>query len=306
MADAQAAGLPATAARTVEDYAVRVERVHAYLVDHLDRDLDLDHLAAIACFSPFHFHRIYHALQGETVAESIRRMRLHRAALDLIEGTLPVARIASRAGYGSQAAFTRAFRAGYGTPPAAYRTASTGRFEGTVAIRHQAAIAVMARAHHGDYDSIGGTFERLHATAIGRGWIDSATRYFGIYYDDPSATPAAAQRADACVTAPSPVEAAAAADVRPLAVAAGLYAVLRHVGPYAELHRAYTWLYREWLPASGHEPDDRPCVEEYLNDPRTTPAAALQTDIWLPITDPSPDGAVSAATSANVLGGAVP
>ena len=70
----------ASAARTVEDYADRVERVHAYLAEHLDRDVDLDHLAGIACFSPFHFHRIYHALQGETVAESVRRMRLHRAA----------------------------------------------------------------------------------------------------------------------------------------------------------------------------------------------------------------------------------
>src|SRR3954469_18997591 len=99
----------APAARTVEDYAQRVERVHAYLAAHLDRDVDLDRLAGIACFSSFHFHRIYHALQGETVAESVRRMRLHRAALDLIEGALPVARIAARAGYGSQAAFTRAF-----------------------------------------------------------------------------------------------------------------------------------------------------------------------------------------------------
>jgi AraC family transcriptional regulator len=141
---------PVAAAGTVEDYAARVERVHAYLAAHLDRDLDLDHLAGVACFSPFHFHRIYHALQGETVAESVRRMRLHRAALDLIEGAMPVARIATRAGYGSQAAFTRAFRTAYGTPPAAYRAASSGRFDGAVAIRRTAAVRVMARAHHGD------------------------------------------------------------------------------------------------------------------------------------------------------------
>ena len=120
----------ASAARTVEDYADRVERVHAYLAEHLDRDVDLDHLAGIACFSPFHFHRIYHALQGETVAESVRRMRLHRAALDLIEGAVPIARIAARAGYGSQAAFTRAFRSAYGAPPAAYRASASGAFQG--------------------------------------------------------------------------------------------------------------------------------------------------------------------------------
>ena len=40
----------ASAARTVEDYADRVERVHAYLTEHLDRDVDLDHLAVAGVF----------------------------------------------------------------------------------------------------------------------------------------------------------------------------------------------------------------------------------------------------------------
>jgi len=275
----------APATRTVEDYADRVERVHAYLAAHLDRDVDLDHLAGIACFSPFHFHRIYHALQGETVAESVRRMRLHRAALDLVDGTLPIVRIASRAGYGSQAAFTRAFRASYGTPPAAYRASASGAFQGTVTIRRSQPIATIARRHDGDYATIGGTFERLNAAAIGRGWIGPAARYFGIYYDDPSATPAAAQRSDACLSAPVGAGTTADPDLRSVLIAGGVHAVLLHVGPYAELHRAYTWLYREWLPSSGEEPADAPCVEEYLNDPRTTPPTELRTEIWLPVRD---------------------
>ena len=274
------------AAPTVEDYAARVERVHAYLSTNLDRDVDLEHLAGVACFSPFHFHRIYHALQGETVAESVRRMRLHRAAIDLIEGEVPIARIASRAGYGSQAAFTRAFRSAYGTPPAAYRASSAGRFEGIVTMARREPIAVLARAHAGDYETIGGTFERLNAHAVGRGWVGPMTRYFGLYYDDPSATPAHACRSDACLTAPPGVSVTADSDLRPLTIAGGPYAVLLHVGPYAELHRAYAWLYREWLPASGEEPADRPCVEEYVNNPRTTPAAELRTEIWLPVQGP--------------------
>jgi AraC family transcriptional regulator len=277
----------ASAARTVEDYAGRVERVHAYLAEHLDRDVDLDHLAAIACFSPFHFHRVYHALQGETIAESVRRMRLHRAAIELIDATTPIARIAARAGYGSQAAFTRAFRSAYGAPPAAYRAAASGAFHGTVTLRRSDPIVVMARRHSGDYATIGGTFERLNAAAVGRGWIGPATRYFGVYYDDPSATPEAAQRSDACLTAPPGADAGRDPDLRALGIAGGVHAVLPHVGPYAELHRAYTWLYREWLPSSGEEPADAPCVEEYLNDPRTTPATELRTEIWLPLREPT-------------------
>lgn len=272
--------MPST--RTVEDYGVRLERVHVWLADHLDGELDLDRLAAIACFSPFHFHRIYHAMQGETVAESVRRMRLHRAALELLGRKRPIARIARRAGYGSQAAFTRAFKAAYGAPPAAYRAAPAGAFApGDVAIRATPDLRVVARRHDGDYETIGATFERLNAQAIGRGWLGPSTRFFGVYYDDPSATPKPAQRSDACVTGPDAF--AGDAELRPLTIAGGRYAVLLHVGPYAELHRPYTWLYREWLPASGEEPADRPCVEEYLNDPRITPASALRTEIWLPL-----------------------
>ncbi len=266
---------------TVQDYAARIERVHDYLAAHLDRDVDLEQLAGVACFSPFHFHRIYHALQGETVAESVRRLRLHRAALDLIDGTVPIARIATRAGYGSQAAFTRAFRSAYGAPPATYRASAAGTFQGTVTIRHTDPIAVFARRHDGDYATIGGTFERLNTTAIGRGWVGPATRYFGVYYDDPSAVPDAALRSDACLTGPA--DFAGDADLRPLTVAGGRYAVLLHVGPYAELHRAYTWLYREWLPASDEEPADGPCVEEYLNNPRIVPPSELRSEIWLPL-----------------------
>jgi AraC family transcriptional regulator len=267
--------------RTIQDYAERLERVHDYLRAHLDRDVDLDELAGVACFSPFHFHRIYHALQGETVAESVRRMRLHRAARDLVRGTAPIPRIGSRAGYGSQAAFTRAFKSAYGTPPAAYRASTSGPFEGTVDLRLVPDIAVIARRHEGDYDGIGGVFERLNTAAIGRGWLGPTTRYFGVYYQDPSATPVAALRSDACLTAPPDAE--PDGDLRPLTIAGGRNAVLLHVGPYVELHRAYTWLYREWLPASGEEPADRPCVEEYLNNPRVVPPSELRTEIWLPL-----------------------
>jgi AraC family transcriptional regulator len=269
--------------RTLEDYAARVERVHAYLAEHLDGDIDLDRLADVACFSPFHFHRIYHALLGETVAESVRRLRLHRAALDLLAHRLPIAQIAARAGYGSQAAFTRAFGVAYGTPPAAYRAGSAaGYAAAAVDIRTCAAVDVMARRHVGDYATIGTTFELLNATAIGRGWVTEPSRYFGLYYCDPAATPAAALRSDACVSAP-PGPTADDDDLRRVTIEGGRYAVLLHVGPYAELHRAYTWLYREWLPASGEDPADRPCVEEYLNNPRQVPASELRTEIWLPL-----------------------
>src|SRR5512134_3741337 len=108
-------------ATTRSDYAMRLERVFRWLADHMDGTLDLNQLADVACMSPYHFHRIYHAMQGETAAETVRRLRLHQAAVELITGELPIPRVARRAGYGSQEAFTRAFKAAYGVPPARYR-----------------------------------------------------------------------------------------------------------------------------------------------------------------------------------------
>ena len=69
---------------------MRLDRVFSWLADHLDDTLDLERLAEVACMSPYHFHRIYHAMQGETAADTVRRLRLHRAAVELITGELPV------------------------------------------------------------------------------------------------------------------------------------------------------------------------------------------------------------------------
>ena len=278
---------------TQSDYAERLERVFRWLADHLDDSLDLARLADVACLSPYHFHRVYRAMRGETAAETVRRMRLHRAAVELITGELPVVRVARRAGYGSQEAFTRAFKAAYKVPPARYRASfvplpvasakenhmETTTYEAT--IRNTSAIRVAALAHHGPYMNIGSTFERLMALAGGQGLIGSDVRTFGIYYDDPSATPAGALRADACVRISDAVVPTGELQVRE--IRGGRYAVVLYVGPYAELEFPYRWLYGTWLPESGEEPDNAPTVEEYLNDARVVPPAELKTQIWLPL-----------------------
>ncbi|MGH7526302.1 MAG: AraC family transcriptional regulator [Gemmatimonadales bacterium] len=276
------------------DYAVRLDRVITWMAEHLDGTLDLARLADVACMSPYHFHRIYHAMQGETVATTVRRLRLHRAAVELIAGSLPVERIARRAGYASQEAFTRAFKAAYGEPPARYRASfvpipKTSAKEDTmettitpeVTIRETPPIRVAALGHSGDYQQIGATFERLVAMAAGQGLLGPSTRSFGIYYDDPASTPKGSLRSEACTTVPPGWTPSGELELRE--IRGGRYSVALHVGPYAELGRAYTWLFGTWLPGSGEEAADAPCVEEYLNDPHTLPPTEWKTEIWLPL-----------------------
>jgi AraC family transcriptional regulator len=281
------------ATRTREEYGNRLEQVVAWLADHLDESLDLARLADVACMSPYHFHRVYHAMQGETAADTVRRLRLDRAAVELITGEWPVARIAGRAGYGTQQAFTRAFKAAYGVPPARYRAScapltTTGTHGDPMqiaaydaSIREVPAVRVGVLAHRGPYHKIGAVFQRLSTMAAGRGFFSPTTRAFGIYYDDPSVTPRAALRSEACITVPD--DWTPTGNVQLGEIRGGRYAVTSHRGPYPELGSRYMWLYGTWLPHSGEEPADAPCVEAYLNDARCVPPSELETEIWLPL-----------------------
>ncbi|WP_448203627.1 AraC family transcriptional regulator [Azospirillum sp. sgz302134] len=277
---------------TLLDYGRRIERVVDHIATHLDLPLDLERLAGIACFSPYHFHRIYRAMTGETAADTLRRLRLHRAAGHLVQGTDEIARIARRAGYGSVEAFTRAFGQTYGVSPAAYRRhgrlvpppnhpTDTEAPMYDVTIQDLPPLRVVAMDHCGPYIAIGTTFEKLYAWAAARGLLGPETRAFAVYYDDPESVPADKLRSKAALDLGR--EAPEDAAVHPLDIAGGRHAVLVHKGPYAELERAYRWLYRDWLPTSGQTPAHRPAVEQYLNNSRNLPPEEWLTEIRLPL-----------------------
>ena len=106
---------------TRNDYHRRIALVIDYIHDHLDSDLSLDVLSKVACFSCYHWHRIYHSISGETVARTIRRLRLQRAANALIHTNISITRIARKAGYDNTDSFTRKFSEDFDLPPSAYR-----------------------------------------------------------------------------------------------------------------------------------------------------------------------------------------
>jgi AraC family transcriptional regulator len=279
---------------TMLDYSRRVEKVIAHIASRLDEALDLETLAGVAAFSPCHFHRIYRYVTGETAADTLRRLRLHRAAGELVEDTVPVAAVAKRAGYGSVAAFTRAFGAAYGIAPAAYRVqgrlvapAPTRSDEENavydVEIRKIKPVRLAAMRHSGSYMEIAPVFERLFAWGAGRGLVGPQTRSFGIYYDDPGTVALKDLRSDATFVIGDDVK--VDGDVRAITLEGGRYAVIQHKGPYAELERAYRWLYREWLPQSGDDAADRPAFEEYVKGPKGLPPSEWLTEVCLPLAD---------------------
>src|SRR5262245_26979638 len=101
--------------------------------------LTLSTLAARAGWSPFHLHRAFHAMVGETPKQYTLRLRLERAAARLITSDDAVLDVALATGFNSHEVFTRAFRRVFGRTPAAYRA---GFRRATVPVRRRHAAVV--------------------------------------------------------------------------------------------------------------------------------------------------------------------
>jgi len=94
-----------------EEYISRINRVIDYIETNIDEDLSLEILAGIAHFSRFHFHRIFRAMMGETLNQFIQRIRVERAAGQLIANPKKsITEIAFNCGFSGSATFARAFR----------------------------------------------------------------------------------------------------------------------------------------------------------------------------------------------------
>jgi AraC family transcriptional regulator len=112
----------ASSDRNRAEYARRVNRVLDHIRDHRSEDLSLERLAAVASFSPFHFHRVFKAIVGENLREHIQRTRLENSANALI--TRPhadILEIALENGFNSASAFSRAFKERFGVTASEWR-----------------------------------------------------------------------------------------------------------------------------------------------------------------------------------------
>jgi AraC family transcriptional regulator len=259
-------------------YRARVARVVAAILEDPAADHRLEDLAALAHFSPFHFHRIYQSVTGETVAATIRRVRLAQAAQRVGRGGRPITEVALDAGYDSPQAFTRAFRQFTGESPRGFQRklhALDGLPDGPRIVERPAA-SVMALRHRGPPATIPHTFRRLRAQ-VDR---SAASEWLGVLYGDLQVQPDVRYYAAAALPDDVP---APDAECERLSLPAGPYVCHVLNGPYAQIDAAFAALYALWLPKSGYEPDDRPSLENYLNSPRTHAQAALRTELLIPI-----------------------
>src|SRR5271165_3349474 len=238
---------------TLQDYKRRILQLLVHIQDHLGDPLRLDELAALACFSRYHFHRIFKGMMGESVKEYVRRLRLERAANQLKRGSASVIEIALEAGYESHEAFTRSFKERFGAAPSHFRSIrkaqSARSLSGihyrpgktiqhfqtrqpggsmNVKIQEWKPMREAFLRHVGPYGEVGATWDRL-LTILGKdGYLGGDTLLLGICHDDPEVTPPAKIRYDACVTVGN--DFAPSGGIQVQTVAGGEYAVTTHIG----------------------------------------------------------------------------
>jgi AraC family transcriptional regulator len=107
---------------SLEVYRSRIERAIAYVQENLGGEVSLDGAAEAACFSKYHFHRIFTAAMSESFADYVRRLRLERAAYFLEQRpSLSVTDVALSAGFASSSVFSRNFVERFGCPPSLWR-----------------------------------------------------------------------------------------------------------------------------------------------------------------------------------------
>lgn len=92
-----------------------------YIENNLNKKIQLKELADKAFLSKYHFHRVFHSVVGEPVAEYIRKKRLEEAANELLTTENKIIDIALKYQFSNQESFTKAFKRLYGIPPKEFR-----------------------------------------------------------------------------------------------------------------------------------------------------------------------------------------
>jgi AraC family transcriptional regulator len=296
--------------RTEKEYARRIDAALQFIEQNLGEEIPLARLASVACFSPFHFHRIFSAMVGEPPGEYVRRLRLEKTARLLANDLFPtVTDIALSCGFATSALFCRQFKARFGVSPTAWRKSKNGqsrrkigkaralpsgydagrrrtmRKAPTVRVEDVASFHVAYVRHMKGYEESAGiekAFQTLFSWAGPRGFLSPDMRTMGMSFDDPEVTPKDTCRYYACVAVDERAE--PEGEVGIMAIRPGTYAIARFSGGSDAFKKAYAFMYGQWLPQSGYQPDDAPSLESYVGEPGGTPAKRrFVFDLLIPV-----------------------
>lgn len=301
------------------EYISRINKTFDYIDSNLDKPLTLEELASVASFSRFHFSRIFHSIVGETPFQFIQRVRIEKAAMLLLTNRkMNISDIATKCGFSDLSVFSRNFKSCFGVSPTSYRAnkkqnsnlsqtdskssqseakavpyfcpelqtikwRTNMKLNKSVEIKELPKMTLAYIRHIGPYKGDDKLFEglwnRLFAWAGPRGLIGGKDfRSLVIYHDDPGVTIEDKLRMSVCITVPP--ETKVDGEIGKMELDAAKYVIARFEVNAQQFQEAWDWLYGEWFPASGYQPDEKPCFEMYPEEPRD---GKFVVDICVPV-----------------------
>ena len=91
-------------------YIDSIGKAVEYIKNNLDKKINLGELSEAAGISRFHIHRIFEAFTGESVFDTVARLKIEQAASILLEDTkITISDLARAKGYKSPSDFSSAF-----------------------------------------------------------------------------------------------------------------------------------------------------------------------------------------------------
>jgi AraC family transcriptional regulator len=281
----------------------RINAIKRYIREHLDEPLGRDLLAGLAGFSVPHFHRIFAAHVGESIASYVRRARMERAAQQILAGAASITAIAADSGYETHSAFTKAFRQHFGISPAELRAldrvvAAHVINRHVVYYRREPTMQPMEIRTLPDTQVLyaratevmtSPAFQTANGEAFGKlmGFLSEhqltaqMQACIAIYPDEVEIGKPA--RFDAGAIFADGVAPAATGGLAYQTLPGGRWAIFRHIGPYENLWQTWRAALRDWLPTSGQEMRDAIPYEVYVDAPSVVAPEQLRTDIYIPI-----------------------
>lgn len=277
-----------------EPYDHRINRAIALIDRQIDRDLSIQRLADEAGISPFHFHRIFSALTGESVHAMTTRMRMQRALALTHRGQRPQWKaVAVAVGYRSPDVFARAFKRQFGCTPSRFDLEQwwSKRSDRAAAMkvssyflrpapplppdfrveigRRPAASLIVSRATGGylDAQKLIAAYERIGEASRTLA-IAMPGRLSGASQDDPELVPLSRCRYDFTLEVPEGTQ--APKGLLPARRDEGRWAMARVTGDLQAVDLAWNLLFKSWLPASGLNLRDAPAEEIYHQTPNET------------------------------------
>ncbi|MEA4983483.1 MAG: AraC family transcriptional regulator [Paludibacter sp.] len=303
------------------EYLARINRVLEYVEHHYTESVKLETLASVASFSPFHFHRIFTVLTGETPADYFQRIRIEKAAQQLKDyPQKSISDVVFDCGFSSMALFARTFKKHFGISATDYRhsevpllvkdgvyyskkgQALSKKSKIYVALNHELCsvnlkqliimetkvtikelpdMQVIYVRHTGAFDKVGEAYGKLMQFAGPRGLLAS-----------PSARTITVYHDDPSVTEISKVRQSACltvnedvqvnGEVGKMTVKGGKYAVGHFEIGVMEFEQAWNTMCL-WLSESGYEPGEGNPMEYYYNDHTQHPEKKFILDICIPV-----------------------